>query len=120
MTTVLRQQAATSPDDVGAQLTAAFLAVKSATEAGEAATLVVHGPDLLGQGSLEGAAIATGFLGLMRAVVFEGGAKGWQVNVIAVQPDEAVPYALIDQITVAGLTGQFLTTSAAGLGRIAP
>lgn len=120
MTAVVRQRRATSLDDVRSQLTEAFVATQAAVQAGEPAVLVVHGPDLLGQGSVEDAAVATGLLGLMRAVVFEGARKGWQVNVVAVDPEEAEPTELVEQVTATGLTGQVLTTSTAGVGKVVP
>jgi hypothetical protein len=117
---VVRQRPSADLADVKAQLVAAFETTRAALEAGDPVALVVHGPDLLGQGTLEDASVATGLLGLMRAVVFEGGSKGWTVNLIAVPPDDETPSALVEAISSTGLTGQVLTTGTASIGKVIP
>lgn len=117
---VVRQRPSASLADVKAQLLAAFETTRAAIEAGDPVALVVHAPDLLGQGSLEDASVATGLLGLMRAVMFEGGSKGWTVNVIAVAPDDETPSPLVETICTIGLTGQVLTTGTTGVGKVIP
>jgi hypothetical protein len=117
---VVRQRPSTGLEDVKAQLVSAFETTRGALEAGDPVALVVHAPDLLGQGTLEDASVATGLLGLMRAVVFEGGSKGWLVNVIAVPSGDETPSALIETVCSTGLTGQVLTTGTAGVGKVIP
>ncbi len=121
MTIRIRQAPATRLEDVAEQLRSAFLVTREAIAVGDSVVLVVDAPDLLGQGSVEDAAVATGLLGLMRAVTFEGGSKGWQVNMVAVDRGAEPPadvIAFAEQSTM--LKGQVLNTSAGQIGKVIP
>ncbi len=56
--------------------------------AGDPVVICVDAPALLGQASPEDSTVASGLLGLARALAFEGGAKGWRINVVAVDAGE--------------------------------
>lgn len=121
MTRVIRQVPAATPTEVAAYLRDAFVATQEAVAAGEPVVLCVDAPALLGQSSPEDSAVACGMLGLARAVAFEGGSKGWRVNVVAVDPEADPDEALLSlAATVPGLTGQLLNTSSGSVGKIAP
>lgn len=121
MTTVLRQQAAHHPADVGTRLHDVFLATQAAVADGDPVVLCVDAPALLGQASPEDSAVACGMLGLARALAFEGGSKGWRVNVIAVDPGADPDPQLVDlAASVPGLTGQLLNVSAGAVGKVVP
>jgi hypothetical protein len=118
---VLRQRAARDVDDVGRQLTQAFLAVREAVLSGRRVVLVVQDRDLLGQGAAEDAAVANGLLGLMRAVAVEGTRPGWHVCAVAHTDPEPVSAAVMAFATSgAGPSGQLLRTSTVHLGRVVP
>jgi len=121
MSVVIRQVPATSLDTVGTQLREAFLRARDAIESGDAVVLVVDAPDLLGQGSVEDAAVAAGLLGLMRALAFEGAASQWRVNLIAVERGANAP---ADLMAIAGesesLRGQVLNASSGHIGKVIP
>jgi NAD(P)-dependent dehydrogenase (short-subunit alcohol dehydrogenase family) len=121
VTRVVRQMPATTPADVGARLHDAFVTTQAAVADGEPVVLCVDGPALWGQGSPEDSAVACGMLGLARALAFEGGSKGWRVNVVAVDPGTEPDDALIAlAATVPGLAGQLLNVSSAGVGKVVP
>lgn len=121
MSVVIRQQHSPRLEDVARQLAAAFSLARDAIDTGESVVLVVDGPDLLGQGTLTDAAVATGMLGLMRALTFEGGSKGWHVNLVAVDPGSEPDPALLDAAaSIPGLTGQVLNASTGHTGKIVP
>jgi hypothetical protein len=118
---VVRQTAAATPAAVAAQLRDAFVAAQGAVAAEEPVVLCVDAPALLGQGSPEDAAVACGMLGLARALAFEGGSKGWRVNVVAVDPGEEPDEQLLAlAATVPGLTGQVLNVSSGAVGKVVP
>lgn len=120
MTVLIRQRPCPTLQDIGVQLREAFEATRGAVGTDQPTVIVVHSPDLLGQGSLEDAAVATGLLGLMRAVVFEGRSKGWCVNVVAVNPDEEPPDEIVAALSLPGVTGQVLNLSTAAVGKVVP
>ena len=121
MSVVIRQERAPGLEDVARQLGVAFALARDAIDAGEPVVLVVDSPDLLGQGTLTDAAVATGLLGLMRALTFEGGSKGWHVNVVAVERGgEPDPALLAAATSIPTLTGQVLNASAGHIGKIVP
>jgi hypothetical protein len=119
MTAMIRQTGAGSLDDVAAQLHDAFVAARGAVDAGEAIVVVAAGADLLGQGSIEDAAVACGLLGMVRALMFEGGRKGWHVNLIAVDRGAEPDAAMLDAATtIPALNGQVLNASSAHIGKV--
>lgn len=121
MTRIVRQVAAASPADVATRLHDAFVEVKEAVLDGESVVLCVDGPALLGQASPEDSAVACGYLGLARALAFEGGTKGWRVNVIGLDPGEEPDPALVRMAAEApGLTGQVLNVSTGAVGKVVP
>jgi hypothetical protein len=106
---------------VAAQLHDAFVTTQTAIAAEEPVVFCVDAPALLGQGSGEDSAVACGMLGLARALAFEGGSKGWQVNVVAVDPGvEPDEQLLALASTVPGLTGQVLNVSRGAVGKVVP
>jgi hypothetical protein len=121
MTVLIRQQPAASLDDVARQLDQAFTTAQAAMAAGDPLVIVAHGADLLGQRSLEDAAVAGGLLGLMRAIAFEGGAKGWHVNLVAVDPgQEPAPELVNAAVAIGSLNGQVLSASSTQFGKLIP
>lgn len=121
MRTVIRQRPCNSLDDISHQLREAFLALRQAIEAENPVVIVVSAPDLLGQDSLEGAALATGLVGLMRAATFEGSSKGWHVTVLAIDPEAEPPAEMLDIATQNGsLNGQILNLGSGHFGKIVP
>ena len=121
MTTVIRQRPCNSLDDISRQLREAFLALRQAIATESPVVIVVSAPDLLGQDSLEGAALATGLVGLMRAATFEGSSKGWHVNVLAVNPEEEPAAEMIEIASQHGsLKCQILNLSSGQFGKIVP
>lgn len=121
MTVIIRQRAAASLEDVAGQLQDAFTASRAAIGTAESVVLIANAPDLLGQASVQDAAVACGLLGLMRALVFEGGAKGWHVNLVAVDRDaEPAADVLLAASSIMQLNGQVLNSSAAQLGKLIP
>ena len=121
MRVVIEQRHATSLSDVAEQLRAAFLLTRGAIDASSTVVMVVQAPDLLGQGSVEDAAVATGLMGLMRAVTFEGASKGWQVNMIAVDPGASAPADLLAMAGQPGpLKGQILNVGSGHMGKVIP
>ena len=121
MSALIRQRSATTLEDVGAQLLEAFESVRGAVTEGEPSVIVVNAPDLIGQGTLEDAAVATGLLGLMRAITFEGASKGWRVNVVAVDRDADPPVEVLESaMTTPGLMGQVLNVAKGMIGKVVP
>ena len=121
MSIVLRQRPASSLDSVADQLRQAFLASQQAMNEGDAVVLIVNASDLLGQGSVEDAAIATGLLGLMRALTFEGGSKGWRINLIAVDNEAEPPSDLLEFAKQSpSIFGQVLGASSGLVGKVIP
>lgn len=121
MSVLIRQTAAASLEEVAAQLRDAFTACRAAVEAEEPIVLIAFAPDLLGQGSIEDASVACGFLGLTRALAFEGGSKGWHINLIAVDRDSEPDADLLTAATaIASLNGQVLNASAGLAGKVIP
>ena len=121
MTLIVRQQPAATPDDVGIRLHDAFVSVRAAVLTGEPVVLCVDGPALLGQASPEDSAVACGLLGLARALAFEGGTKGWRINVLALDPGADPDPALVAVAQSApGLTGQVLNVSSGSVGKVVP
>jgi hypothetical protein len=121
MTRVLRQTEISSLQDVSRQLDEAFLIARDAIASDEPLVIVAFAADLLGQGSVENAAVAGGLLGLMRAIVFEGATKGWHVNMVAIDR-ESVPDDEVMNCagTLKVLNGQVLNLSSGQFGKLIP
>jgi hypothetical protein len=121
MTTIIRQADANSLTDVSAQLRDAFTAARSAIDVGDPIVVIAHGADLLGQGTVEDAAVAGGLLGLVRALMFEGGRKGWHINLVAVDRGTEPTQDLLDAaVNVPALNGQVLNASSGHIGKVIP
>jgi len=121
MTVIVRQVEADSLTNVSSQLHDAFVTAKAAIEGGQSVVFVVFAADLLGQGSIENAAVAGGLLGLMRAIAFEGGAKGWHVNVVATDRDVDPDADLLQCAgSITSLNGQVLNVSVGQFGKVIP
>jgi hypothetical protein len=109
-------------DAVSPVLTRAFGDVRKAVLAGRPVVLVLNDRDLLGQGTVIGAAVATGLLGLARAVALEGAKQGWRINLVTCS-ESVMEEALEDSIAWVGaspLSGQLLRVGTAHLGRVSP
>ena len=121
MSVVIEQRPSTGLPDVADQLRDAFLRVRDAVDAGETVVIVVCASDMLGQGTVEDAAVATGLLGLMRAGTFEGASKGWQINVVAVDTGAQAPADLLAMAgQPASLKGQVLNAGSGHMGKVIP
>ncbi len=121
MSVVIEQRHSSSLSDVADQLREAFLRAREAVDAGIAVVIVVDAPDLLGQRTMEDAAVATGLLGLMRAITFEGASKGWQVNMVAVDAGSQAPAELLAMAGRPGpLKGQVLNAGTGHMGKVIP
>lgn len=120
MTRLVRQRPATGLEDVAASLREAFVVAQEGVAAGEPVVLCVDAPALLGQSSPEDSAVACGLLGLARALAFEGGAKGWRVNVLAVDTGAEPDSALVALAASPQLTGQVLNVSRGAAGKVVP
>jgi len=121
MSIIIEQQPASGLTDVADQLRDAFLRARDAIEASETVVIVAQAPDLLGQGTVEDAAVATGLLGLMRAITFEGASKGWQVNMVAVDAETEAPPELLAMAGQPGpLKGQVLNAGTSHMGKVIP
>ena len=120
MTTVIRQAAAASLDDVAAQLRDAFTEAQRAVDSGEPIVVIANGADLLGQGSVEDGAVAGGLLGLVRALTFEGGRKGWHINLVAVDRGTEPDPELLAAAGIPTLNGQVLNASSGHIGKVIP
>jgi len=109
-------------DAVTPALTRAFAEARRALEAGRPVAVVVAARDLLGQGSPVDAAVATGLLGMVRALGIEGVKPGWRVNVVAggEGDDEAVAEAIAMLGRSSSITGQLLQVGGANLGKVVP
>jgi NAD(P)-dependent dehydrogenase (short-subunit alcohol dehydrogenase family) len=119
---VLRQEpVGVDLDRVTPVLTAAFLAIRDAVAGGRPVVIVLDGGDLLGQGAVADAAVATGLLGMMRTFAIEGAKPGWRVNAVAGREgDQEAVEAAIGLLAGSGLSGQLLQASAGHLGKVAP
>jgi len=121
MSVVIEQRPAAGLTDVADQLRDAFLRARDAIDASEPVVIVAQAPDLLGQGTVEDAAVATGLLGLMRAITFEGASKGWQINMIAVDAGSQAPEELLAMARQPGaLRGQVLNVGTGHMGKVIP
>ena len=117
---VLRQAPASSLSEVGDRLREAFVLVQEAVAEEVPVVLCVDAPALLGQASLQDSAVATGLVGLARAVAFEGASKGWAVAVLAVEPGADPDPELVRLAATPALSGQVLDVSGRGLGKVVP
>jgi NAD(P)-dependent dehydrogenase (short-subunit alcohol dehydrogenase family) len=116
---VLRQ--ASLGDDyerVTGELTNAFSQIRAAVLEERPVVLVLDDRDLLGQGALADAALATGLLGLSRAFALEGARAGWRVNALSHRDEEVGDLA--EQLAASGLSGQLIRAGSEHLGKVWP
>ena len=108
-------------EEVSPALTRAFAQAREAVLAGRPVVVVVEDRDLLGQGTVAAAALATGLLGLARALALEGTRDGWRVSAVARgDADEAALQRAIDWAGAAPLSGQLLRAGSAHIGKVSP
>lgn len=89
-------------------LTQAFTQLREAVLAGQSVIVVLDDRDLLGQGVIADAAVASGMLGLVRAFALEGAGNGWTVNAVTGwhrSPRTAVAMSARDANGLAIVTG---------------
>ncbi|HEX4306671.1 MAG TPA: hypothetical protein VHZ54_11570 [Solirubrobacterales bacterium] len=111
------------PDRVTPTLTGAFAAVRAALAEDRPVAVVVDAADLEGQGTPADAAVATGLLGMVRALAIEGAKPGWRVNVVARGAGEDEDRAVEEAVAMLGdssLSGQLLQLGGANLGKVVP
>lgn len=120
--TVVRQQLV--GDDVGAvtvQLSEAFATIRSAVLDGSPVVVVLDDRDLLGQRTVADAAVASGLLGLVRAVALEGARAGWRINAVSHRDDPAAAEEAVQALGHAlALSGQLLRCGTGHIGKAAP
>lgn len=108
-------------DGVTRTLTRAFVEVREAVEAERPVVVVVDGGDLLGQGGIADAAVATGLLGMVRTFAIEGVKPGWRVNLVAGRgADDEVVDGAVELLAGSPLSGQVLQAGVAHVGKVAP
>jgi len=116
---VLRQPDVDGAEAVAAALESAFVTVRAAIGEGRAVVIVVSDADLLGQRTVDAAALANGLLGLARAVAMEGAREGWTINVVSDGGDADAVAAAVDCFGRGGaLTGQLVRVGVGHLGRV--
>lgn len=116
------EQPAAGLDSVTQVLTEAFAAVKEAVSAERPVVILVEDGDLLGQGAVVDASVATGLLGLARAFALEGAKPGWRVNVVSHRGADDLVAAREAAGWLAGsdLSGQLIRVGTAHLGKVWP
>jgi hypothetical protein len=109
-------------DGVTAALTAAFAEIRAAVLAERPVILVLDDRDLLGQGGVVDAALATGMLGLVRAFALEGVKPGWRVNAVTHRgdPEASAVVETAAWVGDSGLSGQLLRVGTDHLGKVWP
>jgi len=117
---ILAQADAADLDAVTALLTDAFAAARDAVVAERPVVFLLDDRDLLGQGEVADAAVATGLLGLMRALAFEGAKPGWRVNAVAHRDEEGAAREAAAWLASSGLSGQLIRVGSDHLGKVLP
>lgn len=108
-------------DAIAVQLTAAFEAIRAALAEERPVVVLVADADLLGQGEVADAAVATGLLGLARAFALEGVKRGWKVNTVSHRDDyEQAADEAAAWLGASGLSGQLVRAGTHHLGRVWP
>jgi hypothetical protein len=103
---------------VSSELTNAFGEIRRAVLQERPVVLVLEDRDLLGQGSLADAALASGMLGLSRAFALEGSRSGWSVNALSHRGEDVGGLAAM--LAASGLSGQLVRAGSEHLGRVWP
>jgi hypothetical protein len=109
-------------DGITPALTGAFSMLRGAVLDGRPVVLVLDDRDLLGQGGIADAALATGMLGLLRAFALEGAKPGWRVNAVTHRgdADAAAVKEAVAWVGGSGLSGQLLRVGTDHLGKVSP
>lgn len=114
-------EALSDPAAVAEALTQAFAQVREAIVQDRPVLIRVPAEDLLGHFGTARAAYANALVGMCRAVAFEGGAKGWRINVVAVPAGlEQSSDELERVVSHDSMTGQVVTLGTTLIGRLAP
>jgi hypothetical protein len=121
-TSLIIEQPAADLDSVTKVLTEAFAAVKEAVSAERPVVVLVEDGDLLGQGEIIDASVATGLLGLVRAFALEGAKPGWRVNAVSHRGADDLVAAREAAEWLAGsdLSGQLIRVGTAHIGKVWP
>jgi hypothetical protein len=101
-------------------LTDAFSQMRAGVLAGRPVVVLLDDRDLLGQGTIADAAVATGMLGLVRAFALEGAREGWQVNAVTHRGEQEQLDATAELLASGGLSGQLIRIGTDHLGRVWP
>jgi NAD(P)-dependent dehydrogenase (short-subunit alcohol dehydrogenase family) len=107
---------------IAVELTAAFEAIRAALAEERPVVVLVDDADLLGQGEVADAALATGLLGLARSFALEGARRGWKVNTVSrrsAEQEQAAADAAA-WLAASGLSGQLVRAGTDHLGRVWP
>jgi hypothetical protein len=98
----------------------AFAAMRGAVLEKRAVVAVLDDRDLLGQGTVADAALATALLGLVRAFALEGARDGWRVNALTHRGQPGDADSLVGPLAECGLSGQLIRIGTEHLGRVWP
>jgi len=101
-------------------LTDAFSEMRAAVLAERPVVALLDDRDLLGQGTVADAALATGMLGLVRAFALEGARVGWKVNALTHRGEQDDVDDLLALLAGTGLSGQLIRIGTEHLGRVWP
>lgn len=117
---IIDQPAAPDPDAVVAVLTDAFRETREALLDERPVVFLLDDADLLGQGEVAGAAVATGLLGLVRALALEGAKPGWKINAVGHRGDPDGAREAARGLAESGLSGQLIRLGTDHLGKVVP
>jgi hypothetical protein len=118
---VIRQpQLGEDYERVTQELTGAFSHMRAAVLEERPVVVVLDDRDLLGQGAVADAALATGLLGLVRAFALEGARAGWRVNALTHRGGEDDLAQCLEHLADGGLSGQLIRVGTEHLGRVWP
>jgi hypothetical protein len=117
---IIGQPTASDLDAVTVALTGAFAAVKAAVLEEHPAVLLLDDGDLLGQGEIVDAAVASGLLGMMRAFALEGSKPGWRVNAVSHRGEEERARGVAEWLASSDLSGQLIRVGTAHIGKVSP
>jgi hypothetical protein len=117
---IFSQPRAAELDAIAGLLTEAFAAARDAVVAERPVVFLLDDRDLLGQGEVADAAVATGLLGLVRALALEGAKPGWRVNAVSHRDEEEAARGAAEWLAGSALSGQLIRVGAAHLGKVLP
>ncbi len=117
---IVAQPRAEDVDAITALLTTAFAAARDAVTAERPVVFLLDDRDLLGQGEVADAAVATGLLGLVRALALEGAKPGWRVNAVSHRDEEEAARGAATWLAGSELSGQLVRVGRDHLGKVLP